>query len=111
MITQLRNFIQNLFMILETTHRHRHSVLHHRNTMSWRRLSYHILTLMQIYMIFFFFHNSMLLINPANIRRNIIICKILRNYLIIHEEFSIFQAQKKIASAEILPTNAIFSFL
>ena len=86
-------------------------MLHHRNTMSWRRLSYHILTLMQIYMIFFFFHNSMLLINPANIRRNIIICKILRNYLIILEEFSIFQAQKKIASAEILPTNAIFSFL
>ena len=65
----------------------------------------------EIYMIFFFFHNSMLLINHANIRRNIIICKILRNYLIILEEFSIFQAQKKIASAEILPTNAIFSFL
>ena len=49
--------------------------------------------------------------NLANIRRNIIICKILRNYLIILEEFSIFRAQKKIASAEILPTNAIFSFL
>lgn len=30
---------------------------------------------------------------------------------IILEEFSIFRAQKKIASAEILPTNAIFSFL
>lgn len=30
---------------------------------------------------------------------------------IILEEFSIFQAQKKIASAEILPNNAIFSFL
>lgn len=50
--------------------------------------------------------------NLANIRRNIIICKILRNYLLILEEFSIFQAhKKKIASAEILPTNAIFSFL
>lgn len=30
---------------------------------------------------------------------------------IILEEFSISRAQKKIASAEILPTNAIFSFL
>lgn len=30
---------------------------------------------------------------------------------IILEECSIFRAQKKIASAEILPTNAIFSFL
>ncbi len=30
---------------------------------------------------------------------------------IILEECSIFQAQKKIASAEILSTNAIFSFL